>query len=551
MSFSFFFIYFLPLFVSFFFFCETIFIFFQAIIGEEGREAYNSLIERKHTLDIDTTVCLLRKQEPQFSLKSAKTLPRRSTHFKHDSDEFISTIPLRSIGNDNEMVIPPLQNAPRPTTLPTRGAANRLRKAELELSKDANSTTALNSRMGDNVSPCESPSYVTNTSSYKFPEKPSSPADSETAADHNALPVLPPKEGKKHIQANPKRHVRKYPLIIPANGVQRTLQRVINDEEKSPSLLKSPTAANSTSRNLPTVKPFNINNNNMAEYENTTKLQSSSSTPNSQDRTYQNIGTDDTASLQFESILEADFNKDQVLQSPDVTDGFYNFSIQKDHYHKSKEVDFDAQKLASGLYVNEDELRNLDIEKNIVKLNKQNPDNSLKKSNESLDVKSTTVTEENIKHTTMITSSSSSTKQIEITEESFDKSPALAATQPSNDKLLKSAGKLLKADNELAGNALFKKVRESVDKAMIKPPSKLAVDTGVINKRELNKTPAPPTEAEMFSAAVNRLNDSNSVSCEDLLEFADKKPKGHERGVDSDEVRIMMKVLGKDVSIKL
>lgn len=41
---------------------------------------------------------------------------------------------------------------------------------------------------------------------------------------------------------------------------------------------------------------------------------------------------------------------------------------------------------------------------------------------------------------------------------------------------------------------------------------------------------------------------SNSVSCEDLLDFADKKPKGCERGIDSDEVRIMLKVLGQEVS---
>jgi len=58
----------------------------------------------------------------------------------------------------------------------------------------------------------------------------------------------------------------------------------------------------------------------------------------------------------------------------------------------------------------------------------------------------------------------------------------------------------------------------------------------------------PQTEAEYFAATAARLADSNSVSCEDLLEFSDKKPKGCERGVDSDEVRIMVKVLGKDVS---
>ncbi|KAM7341673.1 activated Cdc42 kinase-like isoform 2-T2 [Cochliomyia hominivorax] len=516
----------------------------QAIIGEEGREAYNSLIERKHTMDIDTTACLLRNKETQFSLKTAKTLPRRSSQMKTDSDEFISTIPLIAESNEHDLVIPPLQNAPRPTTLPTRGAANRLRKAELGLLNqgnhhmDLNSNPSLSNRnVADNVSPCESPSYVTSTS-YKFPEQNTTSKGNNVKEEGNDLPVLPPKEGKKHIQTNPKRHVRKHPLIIPANGVQRTLNRVIGEEDKS-TLLKPNSAANTNPRNLSTVKPFNINNNNnnMAEYENTGKLQSVGSSK--EERTYQNIAADDTASLQFESILEADSNKDQVLQSPDVTDGFYNFSIQKDHYHKSKEVDFDAQKLASGLYVNEDELRNLDIDKNMTKLNKQNAEN--KKSNESLEVKIQPV-EEKVKELI--------NKPIEITEESFDQAPT-SITLPTPDVTSKSITttalttstlpttslKPLKADNELAGNALFKKVRESVDKAMIKPTDESA------GKRELMK---PLTEAEMFSAAVNRLNDCNSVSCEDLLEFSDKKPKGHERGVDSDEVRIMMKVLGKD-----
>lgn len=43
---------------------------------------------------------------------------------------------------------------------------------------------------------------------------------------------------------------------------------------------------------------------------------------------------------------------------------------------------------------------------------------------------------------------------------------------------------------------------------------------------------------------------SHHVSCEDLLEFADAKPSSRARGNESDEVRIMSKVLGKDVCIQ-
>lgn len=43
---------------------------------------------------------------------------------------------------------------------------------------------------------------------------------------------------------------------------------------------------------------------------------------------------------------------------------------------------------------------------------------------------------------------------------------------------------------------------------------------------------------------AKELLQSHHVSCEDLLEFADLKPNSRTRGNDSDEVRIMSKVLG-------
>uniref|UniRef100_A0A2M4CQX7 non-specific protein-tyrosine kinase n=1 Tax=Anopheles darlingi TaxID=43151 RepID=A0A2M4CQX7_ANODA len=53
------------------------------------------------------------------------------------------------------------------------------------------------------------------------------PGESTTAAEGNHNPIpLPPRDRNKTIPVNQKRHVRKYPLIIPATGVQRTLNRV-------------------------------------------------------------------------------------------------------------------------------------------------------------------------------------------------------------------------------------------------------------------------------------------------------------------------------------
>jgi len=59
--------------------------------------------------------------------------------------------------------------------------------------------------------------------------------------------------------------------------------------------------------------------------------------------------------------------------------------------------------------------------------------------------------------------------------------------------------------------------------------------------------------AAAAAGPVTMLRHSDHVSCEDLLEFAHDGPNarrtsGKARGVDSDEVRIMRKVLGNYVS---
>uniref|UniRef100_A0A182IUJ2 non-specific protein-tyrosine kinase n=1 Tax=Anopheles atroparvus TaxID=41427 RepID=A0A182IUJ2_ANOAO len=67
----------------------------------------------------------------------------------------------------------------------------------------------------------ESPSYhLSNAEFGAFHSQP----DGEVASN-NPIP-LPPRDRNKTIPVNQKRHVRKYPLIIPATGVQRTLNKV-------------------------------------------------------------------------------------------------------------------------------------------------------------------------------------------------------------------------------------------------------------------------------------------------------------------------------------
>uniref|UniRef100_A0A1A9WNU5 non-specific protein-tyrosine kinase n=1 Tax=Glossina brevipalpis TaxID=37001 RepID=A0A1A9WNU5_9MUSC len=531
------------------------------IIGEEGREAYKSLIERKPLLNASTAACLLGQLDPQDRLNMTKTLPRRSMQ----RDEFSlnhtgsnSNALTRFNGDiDRDLMIPPLQNAPRPTTLPTRGAANRARKVELGLLTSSSpqrdsvdSHSFVGNKTVDNLSPCESPSYVTHTASFKLPDS--------LPTDLNPLPV-PSKEGKKHIQTNPKRHVRKYPLILPANGVQRTLSKVIGTTENTNLCNMTVMVNMMPNLSIKTTSPqINAPASPLAEYENF---------KSTQERNYQNVdytATDDTASLQFESILEADFNKDQVLHTPDVTDGFYNFSIQKEHYHKSKEVEYDPKKL-TGLYVNEDELRNLDIDGNLEKLKVNTTINQssehIKKieieiqngmkmktlpKKEIVNVEEKDVNEKLDEMKTKITLKTSTPllKDIEKSEENIDEEELnTRISSPTINANTKRLFYVKTAKNELAGNALFQKVRESADKASAVKTSDIEAQR---HSTQILKTDI--TEGEFFTAAVNRLGASNSVSCEDLLEFADKKPKGRERGIDSDEVRIMMKVLGKDTT---
>lgn len=94
--------------------------------------------------------------------------------------------------------------------------------------------------------------------------------------------------------------------------------------------------------------------------------------------------------------------------------------------------------------------------------------------------------------------------------------------------------------NELNDNALFNKFREAADTTAITSYGRATSGgTDVEQPNESN---------ENNDLCESKLKDSNSVSCEDLLEFANEKPKGKDRGIESDEVRIMTKMFGAAVS---
>lgn len=480
-------------------------------------------------MGISPAATLLRHMDTnEFELMNAKTLPRRlGSQLSQPATAALE--PLSVISSSVAATESP--RPPRPMTLPTRGAAlRRERRAEqtngaerVERQSDENRNS-----VGANDS-CESPSYMTHPS-YKFPDP------QEPNPNSNPLP-LPSREGKKQVKTSTKRHVRKYPLIIPANGVQRTLNKLADFGEESTVRMpqQQQLQQQQPTRSIEVVAAVRSNSvcrrSESREYENMPALTEgegpgAGAGAAASAHTYQNLekltpadaaGLTDSASLQFESILEADMGKDGVLQSPDVTDGFYNFSIQKEHYNKSKDVGFESTQI-SGLYVNDDELRNLD-----------KPLASSSSSCTTLD--SAAVPQE------MAPTAALAAAAVAAAE------AAATAEAPQECSTSRRFGG---TDNELAGNALFKKVRASVNMAMNR--SSVDGSDGVKNGTTATAPQKPQTEAEYFAASAARLADSNSVSCEDLLEFSDKKPRGCERGVDSDEVRIMVKVLGKDVS---
>lgn len=89
--------------------------------------------------------------------------------------------------------------------------------------------------------------------------------------------------------------------------------------------------------------------------------------------------------------------------------------------------------------------------------------------------------------------------------------------------------------NELIDNALFNKFREAADTATI-----------ASHGRASGIAAAPPLPTDHLSEGS--LGDATAVGRDDLLEFADKQAPTKDRGIDSDEVRIMTKVFGAAVS---
>lgn len=501
---------------------------------EESNAAYNILV--------DKPVHTLRRFDPDHvddvhNLKdhlhlSASTSALQSPKKCSPDSAIDAAAELEKVkSKEADLFVVPNQAAIRPTTLPCRTSFNKIGRINvsdidsnpLRILRDKN-YPIVRPRMrvntgfdvppdcpnlgdSDKDSACESPSYLTNPE-YTFTERDvnlhrgdtQKHCGSKEIENLNPIP-LPPRDRSKVLLTNVKRHVRKHPLIIPASGLQRTLNKVKTpvEEKISPSFpiavavdeidcgMKSPSYENNYNNPRTSTKPaevtklqpmvdhsyMNQEDIHIVSVESQPSFRKhTNSTSSDEFRTYENLNTlrghldnTDSASLHFESILESDINHVDDRTSPDDVNGFMfdNYDIPRSNGNRHSTPN--SKRPASFDY------RNTEFERRRLEFSQKYPN----------------------------------------------------YVQPRNDR----------NENTLSLSSFRNSAIDSINNNQI--PS---IDSDHMDDA---------TE-EDENLLERKLKDSNSVSCEDLLEFSDKKPKGKERGIESDEVRIMTKVLGTAVS---
>lgn len=462
----------------------------QSTITAENTLAYKSLVEDPKEL---LFMAPIEDRSDDLDINGATaTLPRSVSYapFEHvpQSNKAATLSKLLRKTKESELSSSPLKilrdksfqmGKPRLKILPSVG------------SESVNSTTFLLDHDCEN--PCETPSYMANAAGNFVLCAESPKVEVKPIVEDNPLP-LPPRD-RSNIQLNiaQKRHFRKYPLIIPATGIQRTLDKInqVTPVEEKRDVFPVPTSTpppvpapnydddddddvfEDLKNDTKISHEFEQNVNNYGiirqQEKHYTKDFIENNFPASAmrhslidldgHRTYENIEAfqkrfschdeADTASLHFESILENDNNVGNV--SDDMVDGFCLF---ESNGHK---------------------LHPIALSEAPAKPERKSSANVIE------------------------------SKMLEFSQ----KYPKYKMPR-----------------NELASNALFNKIKESVENAANVDECEVELD--VKDECDLKKS-------------------INHVSCEDLLDFSENKPKGRERGAESDEVRIMIKMFGTKV----
>lgn len=436
----------------------------------------------------------------------------------------------------------PTHQAPRPNTLPGRNAAkmnrdhidcetNPLRilrdknypivrpRMKVNIDNEASSGTANGENQSGADDVCESPSYLT-TQQYTFSERDVNIHNgdaqkfigSKEIENLNPIP-LPPRDRNKMVLTSTKRHVRKHPLIIPATGLQRTLSKVTTPvEEKQPTPFPTGNEIDEIDSGA-AMKPASSSN------KNNYNMPRTSAKP-AEVTKFQPLGTDHSYINQEDINVASQSDEQKVYTKKFIENNFATYENLDSLRAQMDSTDSASLHFESIL---ESDINPVDDGPT------QGDFFDLRNTGDNYDVPRVSI-------------DSSFALRRNSTPTSSDTKIAKSLERRSNEdiqrKRLEFSQKYpnySQPKNELTDNALFIKFRESAEGECSRR----------IDKRQtIDFAPSMETEEELDV----KLKDSNSVSCEDLLEFSDKKPKGKERGVESDEVRIMTKVLGTIVS---
>lgn len=361
-------------------------------------------------------------------------------------------------------------------------------------SESVTSTTFLLDHDGEN--PCETPSYMANAvGNFTIPPELS------PKTEENPLP-LPPRDRTAQVSVVQKRHFRKYPLIIPANGVQRTLDKVnqTTPVEEKQDVFPVPVVQQIDCAPSVPAPIYNLDDDDdddvFEDLKNDTKI--------SHDFEKNNYGTirNEEKNYSQKSFIENNF-----------PDSSARYSLIDFNQHRTYENIEAFQKRFS--CVDEADTASLHFESIL-----ENDDHLTNISDDMVD--GFCVFESN-----KVPSTSNEPPIKKPERKSLTKHVSVNGIESKKLEFSQKYPKYKMPRNELASNALFNKIKESVE----------------------NAATVEECEVELEVSEIGELKKSiNHVSCEDLLDFSEKKPKGRERGAESDEVRIMTKMFGSKVS---
>ncbi|XP_062709869.1 activated Cdc42 kinase-like isoform X2 [Aedes albopictus] len=512
----------------------------HSTITEEHRQAYNSLVENPHGGG---------SFPPDLKCFTASTLPR--SRFNTGSSFASSTGSFRF--KEIDLTTPPSHPAPK-SPGPCSGDNNQgdesnplrmLRSKNFPVIRPRLKIQTQNSveehlvSLDDKDGPCESPSYLTNPE-YTYNNAAAGGVDVEQDSSTSSNPIpLPPRDRNKVIAANPKRHVRKHPLIIPASGLQRTLSKVtqITPVEEKTDVFIVPTddsvnldsnnvlqKSSSDSSKLNEIGHSYVNNNNnqLLHQKSYAKDFAENNFPSVKPLTTLPATIPATSTILTRRRIERDAANRQSLPR-DPT--YENLDIYQTHQFNNNNYNVDTASLHCESILENDSDKVADL---------SSPSSSI----DVVDSFTSALYDIENKKSTKLVDDVLRNVDTMVDTKTVDKKGLLRSPPPPAGP----APTLNAAMVESFSSTLSRPAPPPPPVAVIASAGGTVTAVPAVAVDEIDGMPTSPA-----SVSEGDLKKSlNYVSCEDLLEFAEK-PKGRARGLESDEVRIMSKVLGKNI----